>query len=80
MWKLGDVLDLSCWQEGGLCGDEAVEKQLRASARHGFGDVGRDRTGAGAHRPLPFAKLAGGIAKSSCSGRSTAVTLSLRLT
>eukprot|EP00964_Phaeocystis_antarctica_P161344 scaffold133317_cov62-Phaeocystis_antarctica.AAC.5 len=51
-----------------------------ASARRGFGDVGRVRTGAGAHRALPFATLAVGIAKSSCFGKSTAATLSLRLT
>ena len=42
------------------------------------GELGRG--GGGTHRPLPSAKLAGGIAKSWCVGRSTAVTLSLRLT
>ena len=61
-------------------GDKAVEKQLREYAQRGFGDVGRVRTGAGAHRALPFATLAVGIAKSSCFGKSTAATLSLRLT
>jgi len=60
-------------------GDEAVESSS-ANAQRGFGDVGRVRTGAGAHHALPFATLAVGIAKSSCFGKSTAVTLSLRLT
>ena len=51
-----------------------------ANAQRGFGDVGRVRTGAGARRALPFGTLAGGIAKSWCFGKSTAATLSLRLT
>ena len=50
MWKLGDVLDLRYWQEGGLCGDEA-ERSSSLSARRGFGDVGRVMTRGQGHTP-----------------------------
>ena len=64
-------------------GDEAVETQLKqVLGVYNFSDVGRVRTGAGAHRPrpLPSAELARGVAKSWCFGEITAVTLSMRLT
>ena len=60
MWKLGDVLDLRYWQEGGLCGDEA-ERSSSLSARRGFGDVGRVMTrGQGHTPPVTLRKIGGG--------------------
>ena len=53
--------------------DEVVEKQLREWLADSFGMWG------GTHRSLPSAKLARGIAKSWCFGKSKAVTLSLTL-
>ena len=43
-----------------------------------WGELGRG--GRSTYRPLPSAEMAGGIAKSWCFGRITAVMLSLRLT
>ena len=81
-WKLTNVLVLVAGRKVDY-GDEAVETQLKqVLGVYNFSDVGRVRTGAGAHRPrpLPSAELARGVAKSWCFGEITAVTLSMRLT
>ena len=79
MWELGDVLDLRCCMAGQWNMGTREEAALRvfSLALVMWGELGRG--GGGTHRPLPSAKLAGNIAKSWCFGRSTAVTLSLRL-
>eukprot|EP00964_Phaeocystis_antarctica_P099985 scaffold65719_cov65-Phaeocystis_antarctica.AAC.3 len=45
MWDLGDVLDLSCWQEGGLWGRggrEAAPRMLSVALVM-WGELGRGR-------------------------------------
>ena len=72
---IGRLLDLWCWQEGGLWG----RINSSASAQRGFGDVRRVKRGGG-HRKFWLETLAVGIEKSWCFGGGTSATLSLRLT
>ena len=58
-----------------------IKKQLLERARRGLNDGGEmERKRVGAHRSLASSMSAGCIAKNRCFGRSTAVTLWLRLT
>ena len=57
MWDLGDVLDLSCWQEGGLWGRggrEAAPRMLSVALVM-WGELGRGR----GHTPLVILRRIG---------------------
>eukprot|EP00964_Phaeocystis_antarctica_P010708 scaffold5892_cov56-Phaeocystis_antarctica.AAC.3 len=58
MWDLGDVLDLSCWQEGGLWGRGGREaaKRVLGVALVMWGELGRG----GGTPPVTLRKIGGG--------------------